>query len=123
MTTIQKDFVFKFPPNPGWVRISGNGSYTVPSARYHFWDSYQLEITRELQKEIDLGFVPVSSVGPSSISVRTYWSMRTNFMQILFTLFFVLFTWGVGILFVPFIMGNDYAEPTECRIALVKKTS
>jgi hypothetical protein len=111
-----KDFVYDFPAGCMWARI-GEGGYTEAGARLEFWQNYQKDILRELQKWTDQGWQPIDEVGPASIQIKTYRALRYDwFGWILFVVFTLLtfYLWGVF----AYLTRPSYAEPTEFNISL-----
>jgi len=112
-----KDFVYKYPPGWSWCLLSGFDSYTIPGAQRSFWNSSQAAILVALQKEINQGWKPITEVGPAAIKIRTYKSMRYDFFGWIVIFLVIIASMGIALIFLPFL-GNQYAEPVECRITL-----
>jgi hypothetical protein len=108
-----QDFVYRWSPGQIWVNVGRQG-YTMPAARAWFWQEYQRQIMSDLQKWLDEGWEPISEVGPSSIEVRTFQSIKTSAFGWLVVITLSIFMLGLPLL----LMRDAYAEPTEFRLQM-----
>lgn len=102
------------------LQVGNNGYEGVRSA---FWRYYRDRIETELQKELDRGWVPISSIGPSNIEIRTYrktylgdWS---DPISCLLGLIVIIGTAGL-VLLVLLVVKTEFAVATEFRVKMRK---
>lgn len=113
-----KDFVSRWKPGSTWVRISGPNSHTLPGARLSFWQGAQHVILAGLQEWIDRGWTPVGEVGPGSIVLHQYRSMKgRSVVWWAFSLFIYVCTFGVWLI-VDLLSMDHYVEPVEFRLQM-----
>ncbi len=108
------DFVMPFPRNSMYCRIDKD-AYTHITAKYEFWDNCQFQVYQQLQLWKDQGWIPVSEVGPSALSCRTYITLvRTHILGWIIILILACLTLGLTLINAFY----QYDEPTEVRIRM-----
>ncbi len=101
----------------GWVSCD---TYTGPAARYEFWQYCQNLVMRDLDKLTLDGWEPAVSDLPSGVQIRSYKTLRLEAIGWIMLVLFVIGSFGLGLLFVPF-MGSWYYEPTGYQIQLRRR--
>jgi hypothetical protein len=124
-----KEFAYNLSPQSTWCRIaSGNTSgYSEAGARVEFWNNFQRGILSELQKEFDMGWEPISEVGPAGMSIQTSRELFTDvsgfgvIMGIVIYIMVGIGTFGIGFFVFPFFMMSWIARPVAFRVNLRKR--
>jgi hypothetical protein len=115
-----KDFVQTWQSDAAWFSPGfGNSEY---DARLYFWNYYQGTLLRELQKEINEGWKPITEVGPAAFKLRSYSKTESSVGAVDVLFWFLTF----GLVFLIQLLAGSlttkrlYYEPTEFRVALMK---
>ncbi len=118
-----KDFVDSFPPKgkAGWVGL-GPGGYSVAGAKLEFWQDWQSTILPELQTWLDQGWEPISEVGPGSIQIRTYRTLRFSVGGWIIFIILVIMTFYLFLIYALLTI-PEYAEPVEFRVSMRRRIS
>jgi hypothetical protein len=108
-----KDFVWDF--SGGGICIGNFSNNNMSSARLEFWSHFQSRIMADFQEMLDQGWLPMSSIGPSSLTMKE--ETRLNLPGYLLG---AVFTCGLGLL-APFFFLDQWAVPVELRIKMRRR--
>jgi hypothetical protein len=115
----RKDFVYTYKPNAMWLEGAIIDEW---EARVYFWNNEQHRLLNELQNEIDLGWIPITAVGPAAFKVRLKKRTKRSIGFIDVLGWFLTFgLWLVAQLLTGFKDYNIYRyEAVEFRVGLSK---
>lgn len=117
MSIEYRDYTLAWQGERPWVSCN---SYNASAARHEFWLAYQRTVTRDLDKLALEGWEPAVSDLPSGVQIRQYKALRLEALGWIMLVLFVISSFGIGLLFLPFI-GSWYFEPTGYHIELRRR--
>jgi hypothetical protein len=116
----KKDFVWKWAPGErGWYQPGIDGEF---GARMYFWNNYQGAVLRELQKEFEEGWKPITEVGPAAFLLNSYEVTGHDIGVVDVLMWFAT----LGLTFLLSLATGFHAykvtryEPVEFRVGLVR---
>jgi hypothetical protein len=116
MSSEYRDYMLTWQGKRPWVPCR---SYNPAAARHEFWQYYQNVVMSDLYELAKEGWSPLVTDLPSGVQLRDYKALRFEAFGWVMFVIFIFASWGLGLLFVPFLF-NSYYEPTGYNIQLIR---
>ncbi len=113
-----RDYNLTLDSERPWVNCR---HFSVTGAQHEFWAIFREKATRDLFDLAQEGWVPVDKDLVSGVEIRRYRGSHPSGFGIILLILWVLSTFGLGLLFAPWIMTDDFYEPTGYHLQLGRK--